>query len=299
MSATSEAIDLETSSSKCQALPQFPLNKTHAFGVLYQNMPLVCGGYAISLSQAIPVDKCYLLKLNTWIPKFSLQVQRVQAAAAPSPFSNSSILFVLVGGRNPLVFGQDLNSTEILTTQGWEMFSPSLPVNISSHCMVTFSSTTMVIGGNQNGKDSKNSFIITDTDKQWRSGPAMIHTRRSFACSRIPTNGNSNQFSTIAVAGLGLYSSTTEVLDDGATSWRLGPKLPISYYGHSLVQDPNGGVILLGGMKGANIVTNQIYRLNDAGPTSNWMLLGQTLGAATYYLVAFSFLDSMINCTIT
>ena len=262
-------------------------------------MPLVCGGYAISLSQAIPVDKCYLLKFNTWIPKFSLQVQRVEAAAAPSPFSNSSILFLLVGGSNPLVFGQDFNSTEILTSQGWEMFIPSFPVNISSHCMVTFSSTTMVIGGTQNGTDSKNSFIITDTDKQWRSGPAMIHTRRSFACSRIPTNGNSNQFSTIAVAGLGFYSSTTEVLDDSATSWRLGPELPTSYYDHSLVQDPKGGVILLGGKKGANIVTNQIYKLNDAGPTSNWELLGQTLKVANYNFVAFSFLDSTINCTVT
>ena len=294
MSATSEAIDLETSSSKCQALPQFPLNKTHAFGVLYQNMPLVCGGYAISLYNA-PLKKCYLLKLNAWIPKFSLQVERAAAAAAPSPFSNASILFLVIGGENPLISSQTFNSAEILTTQGWEMFSPSLPVNISGHCMVTFSSITMVIGGNQNGQISKNSFIITDTDKQWKSGPAMINARSYFACSRISKNGNSNQLSTIAVAAVGSYS--TEVLDDDAKSWRLGPRLPMTSYGHSLVQDPSGGVLLLGGMAGG--MSNKIYRLNDAGPTSNWMLLGQTLGAATYYLVAFSFLDSMINCTIT
>ena len=297
MSAFSEAIDLETSSSKCQALPQFPLNKTHAFGVLYQNMPLVCGGYAISLYKA-PLNKCYLLKLNAWIPKFSLQVERATAAAAPSPFSNSSILFLVIGGENPLLSSQTFNSAEILTTQGWEMFSPPLPVNISGHCMVTFSSTTMVIGGNQNGTYSKNSFIITDTDKQWKSGPAMINARSYFACSRIPKNGNSNQLSTIAVGAVGSYS--TEVLDDDAKSWRLGPRLPMTSYGHSLVQDPSGGVLLLGGMaSGFTGLSNKIYRLNDAGPTSNWTLLGQTLGAATNYFAAFSFLDSMINCTIT
>ncbi len=56
--------------------------------------------------------------------------------------------------------------------------------------------------------------------------------------------------STIVIGGLdqnSAYLSSVEVLDDGNSQWTAGPELPFGIYSPALVQDPIGGVILIGG----------------------------------------------------
>ena len=56
--------------------------------------------------------------------------------------------------------------------------------------------------------------------------------------------------SIIAVGGIGqngAYLSSVEVLNDGSSQWTLGPELPDEIHSPAIVQDPKGGVILIGG----------------------------------------------------
>jgi hypothetical protein len=59
------------------------------------------------------------------------------------------VKFFVTGGAN--LFGNSVNSVEILTEEGWEKNLPSLSLRVLSHCIVTVNSTTvMAIGGLQN-----------------------------------------------------------------------------------------------------------------------------------------------------
>ena len=56
-----------------------------------------------------------------------------------------------------------------------------------------------------------------------------------------------------------------EILDDGASEWRLGPNLPLDVHAAPLVQDPSGGVLFIGGSAtGTYEITKQVkYNLTE------------------------------------
>jgi hypothetical protein len=86
-----------------------------------------------------------------------------QLAMTKSPFTNKPQYLFVTGGSNS---GGALSTAEILTDNGWELFSPSLPVTVYLHCMVLLNSTAaMVVGGIQNGGVSANTYLITDDKK--------------------------------------------------------------------------------------------------------------------------------------
>ena len=63
-----------------------------------------------------------------------------------------------------------------------------------------------------------------------------------------------------------------------------------------LVEDPRGGVILIGGHTGP-AVTSSMYRLEHAG--SQWTLMTQKLKNAKHYPATFLIPDSLApNCTL-
>ena len=45
-------------------------------------------------------------------------------------------------------------------------------------------------------------------------------------------------------------TSSVEILDEGSSTWRPGPDLPEGVYGASMVEDPRGSVIIIGGFDG-------------------------------------------------
>jgi hypothetical protein len=84
-------------------------------------------------------------------------------AMTKSPFTNKPQSLFVTGG-NGLV--GVMSTAEVLTANGWEKFSPSLPVTINMHCMVLLNSTTaMVVGGSQNNFISANTYLISDDKK--------------------------------------------------------------------------------------------------------------------------------------
>jgi len=85
------------------------------------------------------------------------------AAMTISPFTNKPQSLFVTGGSGS---NGALATAEILTDSGWELFSPSLPVKIYSHCMVLLNSTAaLVIGGFQNGMISAETLLISDNRK--------------------------------------------------------------------------------------------------------------------------------------
>jgi hypothetical protein len=84
-------------------------------------------------------------------------------AMTKSPFTNKPQSLFVTGGSNS---GGGLSTAEILTDNGWEVFSPSLPVTVYLHCMVLLNSTTaMMVGGIQNGAVSAKTYLISDDKK--------------------------------------------------------------------------------------------------------------------------------------
>ena len=91
------------------------------------------------------------------------------------------------------------------------------------------------------------------------------------------------------VSGTGIDS--VEILDSITGSWRAGPNLPQQKNMGAMVEDPDGGVLYLGGTYSKNI-----YRLIHA--QSQWIVMEQYLKALRSWPVAFLIPDEITNCTL-
>ncbi len=85
-----------------------------------------------------------------------------------------------------------------------------------------------------------------------------------------------------------------ELLDEGASQWRDGPELPAGIYHAQMVEDPLGGVILIGGSS----YSDTMYRLAHAGEGARWMELPQKLSIGRHLHTAIMVPDDVVNCTI-
>jgi len=74
--------------------------------------------------------------------------------------------------------------------------------------------------------------------------------------------------------------------------------LPLNVAGSSIVTDPFGAVILIGGTTGADgPAVSSIYRLRDAGQNfKSWELLTAALTTARYWPTAFLVPNSILKC---
>ena len=69
--------------------------------------------------------------------------------------------------------------------------------------------------------------------------------------------------------------------------------LPIGINHAAMVQDPQGGVILIGGYSD-KVHLNSLYRLSDI--EAEWHLMKQTLKIARSYHSAVLIPDELVNC---
>jgi len=256
----------------------------------FQDKPIVCGGFNYSTI----FGDCFVLENGDWKTSYPMVYPKHSAGLTLSPFTNSSQILFMTGGFT--ASNSATNQIEILTTAGWELFSPSLPVTIYFHCMLLWNFSSVIItGGIQNGYIGSKTYFISDKKKVWVEGPSLNFARYGHGCARINQDNRSLKLSVIIAGGYGSGGFTSvEILDVGATSWRIGTSLPIISYVFNLVEDPRGGVILVGGPITA------LYRLKHAGINANWELLPQKLKTGNYWLRSFIIPDEMFpNCTIT
>jgi hypothetical protein len=176
--------------------------------------------------------------------------------------------------------GFNLNRAEILTEEGWESNVPSLPVTIYGHCMVTVNSTTvMAIGGIQNGFYSGKTFYFTLGEESWTEGPELKNKRSYHSCGKIRRNKESQVMSIIVAGCWNGYSrlSSVEILDEGSKDWQTGPELPFGIINSQMVEDQNGGVVLIGGFSSSFVNLDTLFQLPHGGQDAVWTKMEQQM----------------------
>jgi hypothetical protein len=235
------------------------------------------------------------LENNEWVSSASINSVRVRAAAAQ--LQDGKLL--VTGGYD--VSGSDLNSAEMLTEDGWESNIPSLPVTIYYHCMVTVNSTTvMVIGGVQNGQYSGKTFFFTFVEESWTEGPELKNKRGVHSCGKIRRNKESQEMSIIVVGGYDGSSNlpSVEILDEGSNEWQTGPELPFGIDNNSqLVEDQNGGVVMIGGYLSSFDKLSTLFQLPHGGQDAVWMKMEQKMKSGRYDHTAFLVPDNIVDCS--
>jgi hypothetical protein len=235
---TCEVINLASSASTCKNPPNFPAKVFAAIGGQgLKGNPILCGGF----QNDVLSNKCYSLENHKWVSSASMNLIRIYAAAAQ--LQDGKLL--VTGGYGD----STLNFAEMLTEEGWDSYIPSLPVIIAAHCIVTVNSTTvMVIGGSQNGQVSGKTFYLTFGEESLTEGPELKNKRFYHSCGKIRRNKESQEMSIIVAGGYDVsYLSSVEILDEGSNEWQTGPELPFGVIDSPMVEDQNGGVVLIGG----------------------------------------------------
>jgi hypothetical protein len=285
-----EVIDLESSATTCKNPPNFPAAVFAAVGGLgFKENPIICGG---EQSGAIS-NRCYSLENNEWVSSDTMNSLRVYAGAVQ--LLDGSIL--VTGGRTNTAAH---NSAEILTEEGWENEIPTLPVSIKGHCIVAINSTTvMIISGFNNDQISRKTFYFTFGEESWTEGPELKYARIAPCCRRIRRDKDSQEMSIIVAGGFdgSSYLSSIEILDEGSNEWKTGTELPFGMYSSQMVEDQNGGIILIGGYSSSKEKFDTLYQLPHGGLDAAWTKLEQKLKTGRYFHTAFLVPDHIVDCS--
>ena len=122
-------------------------------------------------------------------------------------------------------------------------------------------------------------------------GPELNVGRFYSACNMIK-DSITGGYSVITSGGYNQNSmlNSTEILDLNTGAWRMGPSLPLPVFAATMLEHPDGGVVLVGAMK-------TIFHLPSA--TGTWTALPQTLKNPVAYSVAFLLAEdsTIANCT--
>jgi hypothetical protein len=201
------------------------------------------------------------------------------------------------GGRDG---SASLKSAEMLTEEGWESNIPSLSVTIYAHCMVTVNSTTvMVIGGYQNYHTSEKTFYFIFGEESWTEGPELKNKRSWHSCGKIKRNKESQEMSIIVAGGFygSSYLSSVEILDEGSNEWGSGPELPFGIDMSQMVEDQNGGVVLIGGRSSLLEGLDTLYQLPHGGQDAVWTKMEQKMQTGRRQHTAFLISDNLVDCS--
>jgi hypothetical protein len=205
-----EVIDLEISSSSCKNLKDYPLKITEGgIGLLLDDSPLICGGFDSLTSSN--TNNCFNLQNNEWMFSNPLNEAKRSFSISKHPFLKENFSLIETGGYT----GGIVNTTGILTNDGWKKLSLGLPKPEHGHCTIQFNSKILM------AILIKETYFMSSTGTGWATGPSLITERRWFGCGRILSNEQSNTFSVI-VAGGDSAGVSVEVLDEMSGNWREG-----------------------------------------------------------------------------
>ena len=223
-----------------------------------------------------------------------MTMARGSAAATPSPNQNRANSLFVTGGHNTQ--GSSINTGDVLTENGWQKLPSPLLLEMKGHCMVLLNSTTVfIIGGFLDGTPySTKTFYFDTENNEWVAGPKLLTGRSYHSCGKLRENNESSLFSVIVAGGYNtVHILSVEILDSGASEWRMGFNLAVGIWAASMVEDKMGGVLLIGG-NNKSLPLNTLYRLPHAN--SDWILLPQKLKVSRSFATAFLVPDEIANC---
>ena len=156
----------------------------------------------------------------------------------------------------------------------------------------------MAIGGEQNGLISGKTFYFTFGEKSWTEGPELKNNRRDHSCGKIRRNKESQEMSIIVAGGYygGSYLSSVEILDEGSNEWQAGPELPFGIEDSQMVEDQNGGVVLIGGRSSVGYL-DTLYQLPHGGQDAAWTKMEQKMQTGRKDHTAFLVPDNVVDCS--
>ncbi len=91
--------------------------------------------------------------------------------------------------------------------------------------------------------------------------------------------------------------SSVEILYAGSNEWQTGPKLPLGIHSSQMVEDQNGGVVLIGGSSDSVGILDTLYQLPFGGQDSVWTKMEQKLKTGRYRHTAFMVPDNIADCS--
>merc|ERR1711860_370211 len=274
--------------SQC-TLPDFPLEVWGAVGFWTAQGPMVCGGRGYRSGGQIE-NRCFLYKNHQWMPSTNMRTQREDASAVQITFNQA----IIIGGHDGYRNGNDLKTTEVITSTGSEE-GKDFPVTIESHCSFKINSThALVTGGLQDGPTSASTWFVDLTTTTFTAGPKMTSRRSSHGCATLQLGRK-----TFGVVAGGNYLDSTEWIDleEDSPTWTEGPKLPRGLVGHTLVESTQG-TYALGGSDGRNR-RSEVLHLDCPGnqiQSCQWQEMPEKLEVGRHSHVSLSLPESYDIC---
>ena len=193
---------------------QLPSQRHYAVGAMFNNTPMLCGGYDASFSSYY---SCISFQTSQWTQTHSLNVDRSSAAGV---LINSTTFWILGGSYD------DGDSTEfILQGHPYGVPGPKLPYGLEEMCAVKRSAHEIfVIGGLDGSKEVKNEVWIYNPQNGFarKQGPSLKTARHYHSCSTM----RDGEKTLIVVAGGSGddYQSldSVEIYDPTDNSWYSG-----------------------------------------------------------------------------
>jgi hypothetical protein len=145
--------------------------------------------------------------------------------------------------------------------------------------MVRINATTVMLIGGYNGSYLSETLLYNREVDRWVHGPSLQTGRCGMVCGMVKAGHDSHRYSVVMARDhnttVRVSLNSVEILDNLNGQWREGPPSRFELRYGASVEDPDGGLILVGGYRSEDRI--EIYRLPHTGPDAEWRLMKQAL----------------------
>ena len=168
---------------------QLPSQRNHAVGAMFDNAPIICGGYYPGYPGPFKfLDECISYQDSKWIQSHTMGKKREKLAGVQINTNTFWILGRYSSSAHHVSDGSFLSSTEfIIQGKNNGVPGPELPYKLKSMCVVKLSENEIFVIGGSNGSSIKNETWIYDPQNGFArtQGPSLTTARDFHSCSTM------------------------------------------------------------------------------------------------------------------